>query len=238
MKTTAISIYNSILPFSVRNYIYQNVKVRSYKKNRSLGKGDKLLTGYDDYQCIFVHIPKTAGRSIKKSLFDCYSLGHLTINDFKIIFAPEAFEQYFKFAFVRNPWDRVLSTYLFLKKGGCSNRDHQWSKANLSKYNDFNSFVIDWLNKKNIYTQIHFIPQYYFVCDRDLNLLTDYLGRFENLSQDFQNIQKKINVNIQLQDVNKTQRKSKIYSDYYSEESMKIVSKVYSEDIELFKYSF
>src|SRR5258706_16293188 len=75
---------------------------------------------FDEHRCIFVHIPKCAGNSVTKSLsqfggFDC---GHTNLKRFQIMFGPEEFNRYFKFAFVRNPYDRLFSAFLFMKKGG------------------------------------------------------------------------------------------------------------------------
>src|SRR5690606_33093610 len=85
--------------------------------------------------------------------------------------SPLQFAEYFKFAFVRNPWDRVVSMY-------------KWH--GFHQICSFRSFVAHeltgwlWRNK-------HWFvrPQCDFVCDDDGRLLVDYVGRYETLQADF-----------------------------------------------------
>lgn len=56
-----------------------------------------------EYNAIFIHIPKTAGSSIQEALGHG---GHETIHHYM---EQEGFNRAFKFAFVRNPWDRFIS---------------------------------------------------------------------------------------------------------------------------------
>ena len=72
----------------------------------------------DNLKLIFVHIPKTGGTSIKKSLgITNRSLGyHKRANDIKKEI-PDKWKNYFKFSVVRNPYDRVYSIYSYYKMG-------------------------------------------------------------------------------------------------------------------------
>ncbi|WP_417698442.1 sulfotransferase family 2 domain-containing protein, partial [Psychromonas sp.] len=68
------------------------------------------------YKCIFIHIPKTAGTSILMTLIGKDSLkDHSNYYDFKRINSVK-FKKYYKFCFVRNPYDRAVSLYEYLKK--------------------------------------------------------------------------------------------------------------------------
>lgn len=78
----------------------------------------------DNLKCIFVHIPKTAGISISRSIFGNLGGGHTKIRDYELIFSAKDFNNYFKFTFVRNPWDRIFSAYRFLKNGGINEEDN------------------------------------------------------------------------------------------------------------------
>jgi len=199
-------------------------------------RGRGVYAGYpNDYKCIFIHIPKTAGTSIVKSLFNCVSR-HTPYFEYQKA-NKQKFDDYFKFCFVRNPWDRLLSTYLFLKKGGLNAQDEKWAKNNISQYETFNEFVTSWVNETNIMQWIHFYPQHYFVCDGDLNIMVDYVGRQERIDEGYDFVCKKLGMeNNLLSKVNTTQHKH--YSFYYSEEAKQIVEKVYHKDIELFGYEF
>lgn len=200
-------------------------------------RGRGIYSEYaDQYRCIFIHIPKAAGSSVAKALFG-KSSRHLSYIDYEAA-NPKKFERYFKFAFVRNPWDRLVSAYVFLKNGGMNSQDRNWADLNLASYNDFDSFVKGWVNKNNIMTWVHFIPQFNFICDAEMNIKMDFVGRFETIDSDFSFIQGKIGLPLnELPKVNAS-RKKESYTSYYTEESRQIVADVYKEDIRLFNYYF
>ncbi len=91
-----------------------------------------------------MHIPKTAGISVAESLFG-YLPYHYTLSDYKLIYGRRTFRQYFKFAFVRNPFDRLFSAYRFLMKGGWNEGDRRWAEENIARYDSFAEFVERWL---------------------------------------------------------------------------------------------
>ena len=96
----------------------------------------------DSHRFIFVHVRKAAGSSIRDTLeplslvkptdswskvrsrflriekdYHRYAFRqHDDINVAKRLMPPELFESYFKFAFVRNPWDRLVSEYEFIRR--------------------------------------------------------------------------------------------------------------------------
>lgn len=194
------------------------------------------LNGYHFYNCIFVHIPKTAGVSISKSIFGNLAGGHKTIQIYQNLFGPY-FDKYFKFAFVRNPWDRLYSAYTFLKDGGFNEKDRKWSEANLSHFQDFEDFVINWLSKENSYKKAHFISQHHFITNDKGKIAVDFLGRFENLIQDVEIICNKIGVKNTLAHNNQSKRAAN-YQEMYTPEMIAIVEKVYQKDISTFGYAF
>ena len=65
----------------------------------------------------------------------------------------------------------------------------------------------------------------------------DFIGRFENLDNDFMYVASKLGINRKLKKTNKSIR-NKNYKSYYSRETKEIVNKVYQKDICLFKYTF
>jgi chondroitin 4-sulfotransferase 11 len=198
-------------------------------------RGRGVYSDYSDqYKCIFIHIPKAAGTSVALTLFNRGSR-HVTWQEYYVA-NPKKFANYFKFSFVRNPWDRLVSTYFFLKKGGMNESDARWSRNVLNNYPDFNSFVHSWINEENIQTWIHFIPQYEFICDGNGNIMMDFVGRMENMDVDFSYVAKKLACSENLKKVNVGDRKH--YSYYYDTETLEIVRKVYSKDVELFGYTF
>lgn len=188
----------------------------------------------DSAQAIFIHIPKTAGTSLY-SLIGYTGIGHVNYRWYESR-DPNKFNQYFKFAFVRNPWDRLVSAFFYLKKGGSNAMDKHWAMKNIDKYSTFEEFVIDWVSPENINRYFHFIPQYKFIYDQSLYLKVDYVGKFENLNQDFEVVANKLNIHQSLPYINKSNRKD--YQSYYSKKTKEIVAQVYKQDIELLGYRF
>ena len=112
-------------------------------------RGRGVYSGYpNQYKCIFIHIPKAAGTAVTQALFGPVSR-HVPYFEYEKA-NPRKFKRYFKFAFVRNPWDRLVSTYFFLKRGGLNEMDRQWAEKNLSVFDNFDSFVRGWVNEENI----------------------------------------------------------------------------------------
>lgn len=208
-------------------------KFRHYDlKNR----GDYYsLAPFDYYQCIFVHIPKTAGISVSFSLFGNLAWGHHKISDYETIFTPRTLNKYLKFCFVRNPQTRLYSAFTFLKKGGANSKDAEWAQKNIGKYDDFESFVQLWVNKQNIFQYVHFFPQYQFLIDSNNDIKIDFIGKFEQLESDFEEVSRKLNIDAKLESRNITRKPTGAEVEV-SEESEAIIREVYQKDFELFGY--
>jgi hypothetical protein len=198
------------------------------------------LKPFQTSKSIFVRIPKSAGRSVSISLYDCLVGSHLTLKDYQIVFDEDGFKDYFKFTLVRNPWDRLVSAYLFLKEGGVTGFDKYFSKKYLHNVFDFEDFVKNHLSKNEVLSFTHFRPQTDFLLING-ELALDFVGKFENIEEDFEVIKRQLNMPpyIELTKKNVTgSRTKKDYRDYYTEEMIGIVKKVYQKDIELFDYQF
>jgi len=193
----------------------------------------------DLHKCIFIHIPKCGGDSINTALnlsASCDKVlkknpqnGHGDIFYHEQLF----YKNFFSFSFVRNPYDRVCSLYHYFKdpkclKWNCNKRTYG-AFCNIKSFKDF-VFRIDDFN----YDQ-HFKSQHRFIEHPRLSI--DFLGRFENLKEDFATACNKAGIPpISLPHTNQT--KHSHYRDYYDDESYKIVTKKYEEDIKRFNYKF
>jgi len=208
---------------------------------------------------IFIHIPKTAGSSIgdpsykkfrKGSLIqylgaeDEAHQGHIRARELKEKLG-ESWDEYFKFCFVRNPWDRLVSAYLFYKQSVSSvsslisftqehYKKHTVLGQQINRCSDFREFC---RNLNTFELDLHFEPQINFITDVDSSVIVDYMGRFENLKEDLGIICDTIKIpRIELPHYRKTKRKD--FRLYYDDEIKEIVRKNYQNDIDYFNYSF
>jgi hypothetical protein len=191
----------------------------------------------DIHQCIFIHIPKVAGSSIENALWGTRGrAGHKTALEYKKA-DQKLFQKYFSFAFVRNPYDRFVSAYEYLIRGGRNRYDKAWAEENLKCYPSFSSFVLalqDEKVKKKTLNWSHFKPQYRFVCDENGSVIADYIGRYETLEKSFDYVTIKLKIDANLPHENAIDRQ--VFSDYYTEETKSIVRNIYHKDFELFSY--
>jgi len=214
---------------------YQTFRFAFTQKNEVFKKGT-LLNAFYNSKTIFIHIPKTAGVSLLKSIYGDVTLsGHRSFYFNSIVLDTKSCK-YFSFAFVRNPFDRLYSTYMFLKQGGMNCHDKRAFAYRLSKFKDFEDFVLNGLDKKIIFEITHLIPQYDYICDLMGNVLVDFVGRFENLEDDIKLLSKKLNKELELEHYNFNNKKH--YTEVYTQVMIDIVSEVYQKDIDIFGYNF
>lgn len=158
-----------------------------------------------DYNVIFIHIPKTAGTSMERREFLGRG-GHQTVHDFQ---GEDGFEDAFKFAFVRNPWDRYISAWTQMNEG-------KPAKIGISA------------------PLQHFRPQHEFICDEDGNVLVDFVGRYENLTEDWTWVCDKLGVPSDL--AHHRPGDHGPYREYYTPETWAALAEFYAMDIELLGY--
>ena len=221
----------------IRNII-KNIKRNNFaKKQRSkVLKDGTLLNAFNKRKIIFIHIPKTAGVSLVKSIFGDVTLeGHRSVSFYKQVFRSR-YSDFFTFTIVRNPWDRLYSAYKFLEKGGMNIHDKNAFETHLSIYRDFEDFVLNGLNKKITLEIMHLIPQHEFVCDKNGKIIVDHIGRFENLNKSIEKINDILKSEFKLEHHNKTDKKD--YKDIYTTKMIEKVHQIYQKDIDIFEYKF
>lgn len=154
------------------------------------------MTISHEKKLIFIHIPKNAGCSIIKSMGVENRFNDVSLDDYKIYYK-EYWEEYTKFAVVRDPIDRFISVYKYsrmeksdyIASSGKHAGDWPHEHYDLCKKFDINEYV-DYLyrskDKKshNIWT----IPQSFMVLNMKNEIEVDYIARFENLSEDLKKI--------------------------------------------------
>jgi len=190
-----------------------------------------------DYKFIFLHIPKTAGLSIIKILGkynpdEIYYYSHPRIRKYNKVRNKDL--NYFVFTFVRNPFSRILSAFNYLKNGGVNIQDRRIRNRFKLDEIDFKTFVKTNIKDDSINTD-HFKPQLHYM-DYDAKKI-NFIGKFENLQEDFNIICDKIKIPKQ-ELPHKNKSKHKHYTEYYDDETREIVAEKYAMDIEYFGYEF
>ena len=232
------------LPYDARRNLFRLAfpfKFHTYQRMRELSEVSEFALGpFEVHRCIFIHIPKCAGISVSRGLFGRLVGTHNSIKTFQLIYPKEQLDRYFKFTFVRNPWDRLVSAYRFLKSGGFNAEDKAWADANLRRFVDFRDFVRRWVTPANVNSWQHFKPQYRFITDPSGQMPMDYLGYFENLRNDFRNIANLLGLRVKLPHHNSSPPLlgDHHYTEKYDAETREIVASVYKRDIELLGYDF
>ena len=172
---------------------------------------------------IFIHINKTGGTSISRALGGGGGFKHASAIRHRNLF-PEKFENYFKFTFVRNPWDKILSQYFFrvVDKGRLRHAKRPWVS--------FEKFV------KRPFIEPH-RPQLDKISDEKGKILVDFIGRFEMIQDDFDIVCDRLEQKPRkLGHSFRTHHKP--YWEYYDDESRRFIAKKYKKDIEYFGYKF
>lgn len=227
--------WNSIVPVVVHWLI---TSAPRFIKRPSIRIRHRFRYSTGPHGCIFIHIPKSAGLSISQALFGRVGPGHLTIRDYRQAYGSDKLAGFFKFAFVRNPWDRLASAYRFLKAGGITIQDARFARRHLAPFDSFESFVLDWVTPDNVMRYWHFMPQTHFISDERLHPVVDFLGYFENLDADFATVCRRLGVSRKLALLNSTMRKGVSYRSLYTPAMQDIVEHVYKNDIATLGYDF
>jgi hypothetical protein len=205
---------------------------------------------------LFYWVPKAAGTSIYTVLLNYAcprhrwltptepfhnkgftTFGHVHLPD--LVKAGIVSEEYvrgaFKFAFVRNPFDRLVSLFSYLKKLPLDEVPPAMG------FEEFCALVterpIDPVGLYNFKGLSQCNPQVHWLCDESGRLVVDFVGKYETLDQDFAEVCRRIGIPApDMPHENKSQHAP--YQDYYNERTRSAVAKFYRRDLETFGYSF
>ena len=202
------------------------------------------------HKFIFTHINKCGGTTISNVLRQYgrrrFDHDKLSVRIKDCIGDPK---DYFKFTFVRNPWDKMTSFYHYHSRRGWDIH-WPWDKNNPPEFKEFIKQIYDesfdwktlWKGRpwKSTYEQkvpLRVSNSYMWLVDENDKLLTDFIGKVENLQEDFNVVCDKLGLPKQeLPHHNKSNHKH--YTEYYDDETKQIVAEKYAKDIEYFGYEF
>ncbi len=211
-------------------------------------------------QTAFIHIPKTAGTSIERNVasrcggyqdrkrHDLWdptvpftNLGHVSAGALLKCghLTQEWWDASFRFAFVRNPWDRVVSLYSYYT-GFRLKRKHRGSNQCLV---DFQAFVREITSGTSKYVKpiglrpVHDLSQ----ANSQLDWLrwgVDYVGRFETLEEDWEELCGILELEHTPLTKTRISKRKKDYRGYYNDELAELVGSHFRPEIERFGYKY
>lgn len=199
------------------------------------------------HRFLFFAVPKTGTHSVRRALrmnlgkedqeqvgmferkqfsfpqLERFKSGHVSVSQIKPVLGESIFNGYYKFAYVRNPFDRFISYCAFSSResGDFEARPHEYMTYILNELMDDDNLLLR--------------PQCTFLTDDDGKLAMDFVGRVESMQESYEFICSKIGIEPSLLDmVNRSNHLP--YTSYYTDELYDAVSSAYAEDIALFGY--
>jgi len=142
---------------------------------------------------------------------------HIPASEIKSKVPNEVWNNYYKFCFERNPWDKIVSWFMYRKK------------------ENFYRYIKNQDNNPNGFRKSF---EMYTI---DGKVVIDFLGRYENLYKDFQYVCNKLGLpwdGTLSKEKSEFRPKNRHYSTYYDSETKEIIQKKYSREIDLLGYSF
>ena len=210
-----------------------------------------MYVSYDD-SFVFFHVPRTGGASIIDALSENHEVflqlgAHedLTTLIEKAGKDSLVLNEFMKFAFVRNPWDRLVSAYYYLLDAK-ELFDRRIRDLFVKQYNGFSEFVkhIDsWFDASLSFGRHghkrvpYFRQQHHYILDPDGRVTMDFLGRYEKFEEDSDYICDILALNVE-RPLCHNESVHLPYQEYYDDETMNLVATYYKDDIVKFNYSF
>lgn len=217
-----------------------------------------MLVSYS-HRFIFFHVGKTGGMSLREVLqsyaeepekfkirrppetidgkpnafYEVWQtlLLHAKARDARKELPKDIFDGFYKFAFVRNPWDLQVSMYHFILREPASSTHAQVKAAG-----SFEGFL-DWVSQTPApYPKGISKLQRDMITDSQGNLLVDFVGRYESLASDFEKLRLQLGIQARLPHMNRSQHRD--YRSYYNERTLALVADLFRADIEMFGYGF
>jgi chondroitin 4-sulfotransferase 11 len=155
----------------------------------------------------------------------------------------QRFADHWKFAFVRNPWDRLVSCYSEkIREGDPENFADGLSRIfepygrlfhggmSFAEFADAVAIIPDSV------AEPHFRSQHTFVTRRDQALLVDFIGRFERLADDFEEVCQHLGIEVRLPHLLESSRRD--YREYFTPRLRDRIGHRYHDDAARFGYHF
>ena len=187
---------------------------------------------------LFIHVPKNAGTTVATQIYGS-QVAHRPASfyyqsDTKWFLSRE------RFGIVRNPWDRLVSGYEFMRRTakGLVDADPRVKRI-VQHCQTFEEFVTTHLVCNPLVQQDpSFLPQEYFLFDEFGNCLVENIFRFEELSCLEQWLRARGIAFSMSKRYNQSTGRNNYKSYYSSAELIEIVGQYYANDVKHFNYRF
>ncbi|MDB5973192.1 MAG: Sulfotransferase family [Hydrocarboniphaga sp.] len=201
------------------------------------------------HQYIFFAIPKTGTHSVRQALrlhagdqdleqvglfvqkrfpfpeFAGIRHGHISARQIRPVLGDATFNQYLKFAFVRNPYERFVSYCAFMTRSG---DEFKIEPRAVMKH------VI---SSDGLLAHLLCRPQHEFIVDDTGHVAMDYVGRNETMQLSYDIITDRLGLPKEtLTRANSSEHRP--WPEYYDRDLIDSVGKIYRRDLELFGYEF
>ena len=136
------------------------------------------------------------------------------------------FDNFYKFAVIRNPFDLIVSDYFWRKN------------SNFMKEKSFDEIIQEL--KDNKYQTYSLLNLNKLMDMKQENILCDYIIKYENLNEELLKVFNKLKIpfNGKLEIFKKRFDRDRDYQKFYNESSKKLVENVFFKEINMFNYNF
>jgi chondroitin 4-sulfotransferase 11 len=191
---------------------------------------------------VFVHIQKTGGVTVnallRERIPDLRSIVARHVSARRGMADLDGWDEYFKFAFIRNPWDRLVSWYTMITTFDKPGNALWWYVQDNSS--TFEEFIRNCTGEIEVKEGIYYSFAYNqldYVTDEHGDLLVDFIGRLENFDEGVREVFHRIG--LESETVPHHNRSGhRHYSTFYTPETEMIVRERFKRDIEYFGYEF
>ena len=189
----------------------------------------------DQARICFIHIHRTGGSSISELLAkalpdarECF-FQHDNANTIDPLEWAE-YADYFKFAFVRNPWERVLSWYSLA---------YEYRQDREAPFVSLEHFIehYETVRRRLGFDDSYLFNQYDYLAGANGDLVVDTVGRFEDYRNELARILARCGIDCPtIAQLNATRHAS--IGEAYSERARALVERRCRRDIEFWSYRF
>lgn len=211
------------------------------------------MTYSSSHNFVFVHISKTGGQSIRQVLLPYREMGKKTMmarlmskfpvrrDPAEVYYPPhvsarwlrcrigaELYDKAFSFAIVRNPFDRMVSSYEYIR---LSPTHHAHHAANRMSFKEF----LKYQKRRNL---SYFRPQLYYVSDSSGKIIVNKIYRFEEFGGILDDVCSRIGIPNPGSVPHKNSSKRASLESYYDDETIDMIRRNFRADLEIFGYDF